>query len=288
MQHARAHVALHLLHGRFRRQAVADRLFQPTHPAPVIGEHPVGFQYLAVLTLERHLAARQHVVDRQPQRAERIVEPPDFRFRILVEQVGDHNARLVQNDMAEPDAIVERRAAERHRPAEIELHARPRQPRKVPGCDHFGNHHRRRFERFCLVFAIGAHRAVLHDQHAERTPCPQHRHAEERVVNLLARLRQIGEGRMLLRVRKVQRPCAGRDRADETLAEPQLRKVNRARVQTLGGVQLEHGIGAQDVERAHLGHHVLGDVADDLVEPLLWPKRFRHELPQPSQQYAWS
>ncbi len=62
--HARLGVALHLFDRRFRRQAVADRLFQPAHPALVVGEHAVGFQHLAVLALHGDVAARQHVVDR--------------------------------------------------------------------------------------------------------------------------------------------------------------------------------------------------------------------------------
>ena len=78
VQHAGAHVALHLLDRRFGRQAVADRLFQPAHPAAVVGEHAVGFEHVAMLALEGDVAARQHVVDRQPQRAQRVVEPADF------------------------------------------------------------------------------------------------------------------------------------------------------------------------------------------------------------------
>ncbi len=63
VQHAGAHVALHLFDRRFRRQAVADRLFQPAHPAAVVGEHAIGFEHLAMLALEGDLAALQHVVD---------------------------------------------------------------------------------------------------------------------------------------------------------------------------------------------------------------------------------
>ena len=107
VHHARAHVALHLLDRRLGRQAVADRLFQPPHPAAVVGEHAVGFEHVAVLALEGDVAARQHVVDRQPQRAERLFEPPHLLVAVLVEQVGDDDARLVQHDMAEPDAFVE-------------------------------------------------------------------------------------------------------------------------------------------------------------------------------------
>jgi hypothetical protein len=108
--HARAHVALHLFDRRFRGQAVADRLIQAAHPALVVGEHAVGFEHGAVLAFERHFAARQHVVDRQPQRSERLFEPLRFLVAILVEQVGDDDARLVQHDMAKPDAVIERQA----------------------------------------------------------------------------------------------------------------------------------------------------------------------------------
>ena len=76
VQHARAHVALHLLDRRFGGQAVADRLLQPAHPAAVVGEHAVGFEHGAVLALEGDVAARQHVVDGEPERAQRRVEPP--------------------------------------------------------------------------------------------------------------------------------------------------------------------------------------------------------------------
>ena len=101
MQHARAHVALHLLDRRFGGQAVAHRLLQPAHPAAVVGEHAVGFEHLAVLALEGDVAARQHVVDREPERAERRFEPAHLLVGVLVEQIGDDDARLVQHDMAE-------------------------------------------------------------------------------------------------------------------------------------------------------------------------------------------
>ncbi len=117
-------------------------------------------------------------------------------------------------------------------------------------------------------------------------PALQHRHAEEGAVDLLAGFREIGEGRMLLRFGKVERPRAGRDRADQALAEPQLRKVDGAGVQALGGIEFEHRIGAQHIERADLGHHVLGDVVHDPVEPRLRLERLRHELAEPFQQDA--
>ena len=102
---------------------------------------------------------------------------------------------------------------------QVELEARPGQPREIAGGDHLGDDHRGRFERLDLVVAIVALGAVLHDEHAERASCPQHRNAEEGGVDLLARFRQVGEGRVLLRVGQVERPRAGGDRADQALAE---------------------------------------------------------------------
>ena len=91
---------------------------------------------------------------------------------------------------------------------------------------------------------------------------------------------------MFLRVGEVERPGTGRDGADQALAEPQLREVDGVGVQTFGGVELEHRIGAQHIERAHLGDHVGGDIAHDTVEPLLRLQRLLHELAEPFQQNA--
>ena len=286
VQHARPHVALHLLDRRFGGQAVAHGLFQPAHPAAIIGEHAIGFENGAMLALEGDVAARQHVVDRQAQRTKRLLEPVHLLVAVLVEQIGDDDARLVQHDMAEPDAVVERQALEADGAAQVELEPRPRQPRQIAGRDHLGDHHRRRFQRLDLVLAIMPLGAVLHDQDAERAAGAQHGNAEEGIVDLFAGLRQVGEGRMRLSVGKIERPGAGRDRADEALSELQLGKVDRTRIETFGGIELEDGIGTQHIERADLGHHVLGDFAHDAVEPLLRLQRFGHELAEPSQQNA--
>lgn len=141
-------------------------------------------------------------------------------------------------------------------------------------------------QRLQLVLAIDALGAVLHDEDAQRAPGAQNRHAKEGIVDLLARFRQVGEGRVLLRVRQVERAGAGRDGADEALPQTQLRVVHRAGVEALGGVEFQHGVGAQDVERADLRHHVGGDLTHDAVEPRLRLERLRHQFAEPFQQYA--
>ena len=155
-----------------------------------------------MLALEGDVAARQHVVDRQAQRTKRLLEPVDLLVAVLVEQIGDDDARLVQHDMAEPDAVVERQALEADGTAQVELEPWPRQPRQIAGRDHLGNHHRRRFQRLDLVLAIMPLGAVLHDQDAERAAGAQHGNAEEGIVDFFAGLRQVGEGRMLSERRK--------------------------------------------------------------------------------------
>ena len=46
--------------------------------------------------------------------AERLREPPDFLVGILGDQIGDDDARLVQHDMAERDAVGEGIAVDGH------------------------------------------------------------------------------------------------------------------------------------------------------------------------------
>ena len=140
---------------------------------------------------------------------------------------------------------------------------------RSPLGDQLGQHHGDGLQRLDLVLGVVARRAVLHHQHAEHPAAAQDRHAHQRVVDLLAGLRPIGEVGMALRVGERQRPGCGGDVADQALADPQPGAVHRLGLQALGGEQLEHLAGAHDVGRADLGHHVGGDDADDLVEPLL-------------------
>ena len=288
MQHARTHVALHLFHRGLGRQAVTHRLLEPPHPAAVICEHAVGFENGAVLAFEGNIAARKHVVDREAERTERQFEPPHLLVAVLIEEIGDDNARLVQHDVTKSDAFIEGKTRKTRWPAQVEFDARPCEARQIAGGDHLGDHHRRRFQRFELVLAIVPLGAVLDDENAQCAPCPQHRYAKERIVDFFARLRKVSESRVLLGIRQVERPRAGRDGADEALSEPQLRQVNRTGIQTFRRVEFEHRVGAQHIEGAHLRDHVLCDVAHDTVETLLRLQRLRHELAEPFQKHARS
>ena len=285
---AGAGVALHLLDGGFRREAVADRLVHAAHPAAVMGEHAIGFEDVAMLALDADIVARQHVVDEQAEARDRRVEARGLLVDVLGEERGDDHARLVQEDVTEADAIAERNRREADRPLHVERGAGLRQALELADGDHLREHHRRRLQRLDLLVVVGAMRLVLDDEHAEGGAGAQDRHAEEGRVDLLAGLRQVAEGRMRLRVRQVQRPRLGGDRADETLADAQRCAVDGGAVQTFGGVQLEDAVRAEHIDRADLGHHVGRDLADGLVEPVLRADRLRHDLAQAAEQDARS
>jgi hypothetical protein len=85
------------------------------------------------------------------------------------------------------------------------------------------------------------------------------RHAGQRVIDLLAGLGTVGVLRMGLRVVEGERPGVRRDVADQALADPQARAVHGGRIEALGGEQLEHLAGAQQIDRADLGHHLVGE-----------------------------
>ena len=46
-------------------------------------------------------------------------------------------------------------------------------------------------------------------------------------------------------------------------------EVDGLALQALGGVEFEPAVGVQHIDRADLGHHVGGDLDDDLVEARL-------------------
>ena len=148
--------------------------------------------------------------------------------------------------------------------------------------DGSGQHRGDDLERLDLLLGVVPAGAVLHHEHARDPAAGGDRHAEEGVVDLLAGLRQVGEGGMRLGVRQVERPRLSGDQADETLAELERRLVHGGRVEALGGIELQHLVGAQHIDRADLRHHVGGDHHHDLVEAFLRAHRLRHHFAKPA------
>jgi len=58
--------------------------------------------------------------------------------------------------------------------------------------------------------------------------------------------------------------------------------VDGLAVEALRGIEFETTVGMQHVDRADFGHHVEGDLHDDLVEPCLSPDRLGHDFAQPA------
>ena len=152
--------------------------------------------------------------------------------------------------------------------------------------DHLGEHHRGGLQRLLFLLGIGAPRPVLHHQHAERVAGAQHRHAEEGVVDLFAGLRPVGEGRVVLGLREVDRVGLAGDQADQAFVRAQHGLVDGLLVEAFGGVQLERAVHAQHVDGADLRHHVGGDQHHDLVQAFLRADLLRHHLAKPAQQHA--
>ena len=91
---------------------------------------------------------------------------------------------------------------------------------------------------------------------------------------------------MILSVRQVDRLGFAGDQADQALVLAEHGLVDRLALEAFGGVKLERAVYAQDVDGAHLRHHVGGDQDDNLVEAVLRADRLRHHLAEPAQQHA--
>ena len=277
-QHACAGVGLDALDRGFCGEPSHHCFLELVHPAAVVGEHAISLEHIAMFAAVNDVAVLKKLVELRAQRLDRRLEMLQFLRNVVGDVVGDDNARLMQHDVPERDSVRERASGEMQRAAGGGLGAGRRQRRKLAGGDHFGEHHRRRLQRLDLFFGIGAARAVLYDQHAERIACPQYRHAEEGVIAFFAGFRPIGERRVSLRVRQVYCACLTRDQADQTFVRAQHRVVHGIAVEALGGVEFEGGIDAQHVDGANLRHHVGGDQHHDLVKAFLRADRLRHHF----------
>ena len=279
-----AGVVLDALNRSFRGEARTHRLAQPAQPAAVVGDHAEGLEHVAMLAGDAVVVAVDQVVDRGAHRADRRFQPVELQFHVVGDDLGHRDARLVHHDMAQAEAIGDAEALERHRAADGDRRALGRDRLQFARRDHLGEQHRGRLKRLDLFFRIGAPGAILHHEHADRGPAPQHRHAEERLIDLFTRLGLVGKRRMMLRVGERQRLGAGGDEADQALPRPHGGQMHGFPVEPLGGEQLERPVRAHDIERANLRHHVRGDQDHDAVQARLCGDGLRHDLAEPPQQ----
>ena len=222
---------------------VMQRLVEPPPPAVIVGEHAERLQHLAMLAGARHVAALHHVVDRAGEILDGLAEPAPLELDVLGDQARDHDARLVQHDMAERHAFRDGQAGEPRREFAAGLGADLVAHEPARG-DHLGEHHGGGLQRLDLLVAILTLGAVLHREHADCVAAAQDRHADEGVIDLLAGLRPVGEGRMVLGVGELHRLGLLRDQADQSLARLQMGVVDRLGIEAFGGEQLERAVAA--------------------------------------------
>ena len=286
--HPRPRIVAHALHGCLGGQARQQRFFEPPPPAAVVRQHTEGLQHLPVLARARHVTAIEHTVDHARQLVDGLLEAPSFELKVLGDELGDDDARFVQHDVTEGNAFGDRHTGKTLRGLSPRLRRDLLGDAQAARGQHLGKHHGRGLQRLDFLIAIGSVRAVLHRQHADGIAPAQDRHAEEGVVDVLARLRVIGEGWMALSVGKLQSFGLLGDQANETFAAPHMRVVNRLPVQAFGGEELKRAVAAPQIERADLGHHVRGDQRHHLVEATLRAFRLRHDLAQAAEQLSRS
>ena len=228
-EHARARVVAHALHGGLGGEAGEHRLVEPPPPAVIVGEHAERLEHLAMLAGAREIAALQHVVDHAGQLLDGLGEAPPLELDVLGDQAGDHDARLVQHHMAERHAFGDGEPGEARGELAARLGAHLLGDAEAARGDHLGEHHGGGLQGLDLLVAILALGAVLHRQHADGVAAAQDRHAAERVVDLLAGLGPVGEGRVMLGVGELHRLGLLGDQTDQTLARLQMRVVHRLR-----------------------------------------------------------
>ena len=216
-QHAGAIVGLHALDGGLGRETGEHRLAHAAQPALVVGEHAESLEHLAVLAVMGDVAVLDELVDGGAHGADRLLQALDLDLHVLGDDLLHDHARLVQHHVAEPDAVGEADAALVERAAHREAGAGRRQGLQLARGDHLGEHHGGRLQRLDLFLRVGAVGPVLDVEHAESVAAAQDRHAEEAVIDLLARLRPVREGRMRLRIGEGERLGGAGDQADEAV-----------------------------------------------------------------------
>src|SRR6185312_855967 len=106
------------------------------------------------------------------------------------------------------------------------------------------------------------------------------------MINFFARLRPIGESGMARRLRLVDRDRQLRASPDETFSAFHPRLVDGGRIEAFRREKFKRAVLTLQIDRAHLGDHDAGDLANDAIELLLALAAFSHDLAQPAHDDA--
>ena len=180
----------------------ATRFSQPG----IGGDQAIGLQHLARCRRVRAAAhairhAGDQLVETLLHALRGLVQAGQFGRRVVGQQAHRAAPVAVQHDRADGDAGDQRRAGEhpRHGGGDALLRA-------VGGAgrgQHLGQQHRHGLQFVHFLLGVAARIAVLHRDHAQSAAGAAHRHGEHGGERLLAGLRTVGEGGMVLRVRQV-------------------------------------------------------------------------------------
>ena len=263
-----------------RRQAGPDALMQLLGPGRVLRQQPVGFHHVARITAQGRAVDQHHPVDRGAQADQAFIQPLGLGGHVGRKELRCRHDRIVQHGPAKAEAFAEDAALEiaAARSAHLALWRLLRRRGRLERMDDFRQHHRDGLQRVDFLFAVGALRPVLDDQHAGHPAGAQDRHPEEGVERVLPRLRPVGEGRMARGVLDGNRLGRARHEPDEALMRGKACLVDGFRLQAFGGDQQQRAVGLAHINGADIRHHRRRDQPHDMVEPGACVAILRHHL----------
>ena len=151
---------------------------------------------------------------------------------------------------------------------------------------HLGHHHGHDFQRVNLILGKLPRGFRLHDQHAQPLAHALDRHAEERGENLLPRLRHIAEALFRRRIRRIHRRGRARHAPHKALTQLHPRLVDRLFLEALSRAKLQRILIAEQIDRADLGPHAIGNQMCDAVQTVLPLAGQGETVAQTPQQFA--
>ncbi len=243
-RHAGPRLGLLALHRHLGGETGVDALVHPPYPALVMGEHAPGVEHVAMLAGGGKMVGIEHVVEVEPQLLQRLVQALLFGRGIVGDGVGHHDLRVVQQHRAFGCAFLTDHALDH-----VGLLMQRRQiglglAGEGAQLGHLGDHHRHDLEPVHLVLGVLTRCLVLDHQDAQHLAQALDRHAQERGVDLFARLGAVLEAGGMRRVVGGDGLGGVGDPAHQALAQAHPGLVHGGLLQAGGRAQLQRvGLG---------------------------------------------
>jgi hypothetical protein len=113
--HAPPQAVLDAFDGGFGRKPAAHRHLKTAFPAPIVGEHAIGFEDVAMFAVGGEGLMAHNVVERRAQLTEPQLKAAHFRRRLVRHKFRDDDPRLVQKRMPKRDPFRHRLALDARR-----------------------------------------------------------------------------------------------------------------------------------------------------------------------------